>query len=73
VKVISKKLVLAATIATCFASSAAQAAPGQVYVNLFEWKYTDIAQECTQNLKQAGFSAVQISVPSEAKQNNNQW
>lgn len=71
--VISKKLLLAASIAACFIGGNAQAAPGQVYVNLFEWKYTDIAQECVQNLKPAGISAVQISVPSEAKANTHQW
>ncbi|MES3023481.1 MAG: carbohydrate-binding module family 20 domain-containing protein [Pseudomonadota bacterium] len=68
------KVVMSASVAACFASPlAAHAAPGQVYVNLFEWKYTDIAQECTQALKPAGFSAIQISVPSEAKGNTNQW
>ena len=65
---------MAATVAACFAAPlSASAAPGQVYVNLFEWKYTDIAQECNQALKPAGFSAIQISVPSEAKANNNNW
>ncbi len=70
----NKKFLLAATVAACFANpTGANAAPGQVYVNLFEWKYTDIAQECNQALKPAGISAVQISVPSEAKANNNNW
>ena len=70
----SNKFLMAASVAACFASPiAASAAPGQVYVNLFEWKYTDIAQECVQALKPAGISAVQISVPSEAKSNSNQW
>lgn len=73
-KTTNKKLLMAATVAACFAAPiSASAAPGQVYVNLFEWKYTDIAQECTQALKPAGFSAIQISVPSEAKANNNNW
>lgn len=73
-KAISKKLLLAASVAACFSSPmTVQAAPGQVYVNLFEWKWNDIAQECAQNLKPAGFSAVQISVPTEAKSNNHQW
>jgi alpha-amylase len=65
---------MAASVSACFAIPLqAHAAPGQVYVNLFEWKYTDIAQECTQALKPAGFSAIQISVPSEAKGNSNNW
>lgn len=69
-----RKLLLAAAVAAGLSQpSAALAAPGQVYVNLFEWKWNDIAQECTQFLKPAGFSAVQISVPTEAKSNNRQW
>lgn len=55
------------------AFSTVQAAPGQVYVNLFEWKYSDIAKECNDYLGPKGFSAVQISVPSEAKQNERKW
>ncbi|QYF95402.1 alpha amylase C-terminal domain-containing protein [Massilia sp. PAMC28688] len=70
----NKKLLLAASVAACFANPiGASAAPGQVYVNLFEWKYTDIEQECVRALKPAGFSAIQISVPSEAKGNTNNW
>lgn len=69
-----KKALLSSLVTICCtAPMAAQAAPGQVYVNLFEWKYTDIEQECKAFLKPAGFTAVQISVPSEAKQNTNQW
>lgn len=49
------------------------AASGQVYVNLFEWKYSDIAKECKDFLGPKGFSAVQISVPSEAKSNTQGW
>jgi len=39
--------------------------PGAAFVHLFEWKWTDIAIECEQSLGPAGFSAVQVSPPSE--------
>jgi alpha-amylase len=36
-----------------------------VFVQLFEWKWTDIAEECEQWLGPHGFAAVQISPPQE--------
>jgi alpha-amylase len=36
-----------------------------VFVQLFEWKWTDIAQECEQWLGPHGFAAVQVSPPQE--------
>ncbi len=48
--------------------------PGQVYVQdlnrtafvqLFEWKWTDVAKECESYLGPKGFAAVQISPPNE--------
>lgn len=38
---------------------------GNVFVHLFEWKWTDIAAECETHLGPAGFTAVQISPPQE--------
>ena len=38
---------------------------GDVFVHLFEWKWTDIAAECENVLGPAGFKAVQISPPEE--------
>jgi alpha-amylase len=38
---------------------------GDVFVHLFEWKWTDIATECETVLGPAGFKAVQISPPQE--------
>ncbi len=35
------------------------------FVHLFEWKWTDIARECETYLGPKGFTAVQISPPSE--------
>src|SRR2546428_710907 len=40
-------------------------AAGDVFVHLFEWKWTDIATECEQVLGPAGFTAVQVSPPEE--------
>ena len=37
---------------------------GGVFVHLFEWKWTDIAKECTY-LAQKGYTAVQVSPPQE--------
>ena len=38
--------------------------PGNVFVQLFEWKWTDVAQEC-QFLADAGYTGVQVSAPNE--------
>ncbi len=40
-------------------------AAGDVFVHLFEWKWTDIAAECETVLGPAGYHAVQISPPQE--------
>ena len=40
-------------------------AAGDVFVHLFEWRWADIATECEQVLGPAGFTAVQVSPPSE--------
>jgi alpha-amylase len=41
------------------------APPRTAFVHLFEWKWTDIAQECENYLGPKGFAAVQVSPPSE--------
>jgi len=38
-------------------------AAGDVFVHLFEWRWTDIQAECENVLGPAGFKAVQISPP----------
>ncbi len=43
----------------------AQADERSVFVQLFEWRWADVAQECEQVLGPAGFSAVQVSPPNE--------
>ncbi len=40
-------------------------AAGDVFVHLFDWKWTDIAAECENVLGPAGFAAVQVSPPQE--------
>jgi alpha-amylase len=40
-------------------------AVGDVFVHLFEWKWTDISAECENVLGPSGFKAVQISPPQE--------
>src|SRR5215217_5378630 len=41
------------------------AGPRTVFVHLFEWKWTDIAQECERFLGPKGFAGIQISPPEE--------
>lgn len=38
--------------------------PGTAYVHLFEWQWSDVAQECS-FLAEAGYNAVQVSPPQE--------
>jgi alpha-amylase len=40
-------------------------AAGDVFVQLFEWKWADIANECEQVLGPVGYKAVQVSPPQE--------
>ncbi len=40
--------------------------PGDTFVHLFEWKWTDIAEECEQFLGPNGYKAIQISPPQES-------
>lgn len=43
----------------------AHGAPRTVFVQLFEWSWNDIANECETYLGPSGFSAVQVSPPHE--------
>jgi glycosidase len=43
----------------------AQRPARSVFVHLFEWKWSDIAEECEQFLGPKGYSAVQVSPPNE--------
>jgi alpha-amylase len=46
-------------------SVSAQSVPRTVFVHLFEWQWTDVAQECENFLGPKGYSAVQVSPPNE--------
>src|SRR5258705_13954920 len=52
------------TLAATYRPSGHMAA-GDVFVHLFEWRWTDIAIECETVLASAGVKAVQISPPQE--------
>lgn len=43
------------------------------FVHLFEWTWPDVAKECEQFLGPKGFSAVQVSPPSEHIQGQQWW
>jgi alpha-amylase len=47
--------------------------PTSTYVQLFKWRWPDIATECTKFLGPQGFGAVQISPPAEHIRTNNWW
>jgi len=47
--------------------------PPDTYVQLFKWRWKDIARECTTFLGPNGFGAVQISPPQECIADNTWW
>ncbi len=51
--------------APAFAGPPAGDAGRSVFVQLFEWRWEDVARECETVLGPAGFSAVQVSPPNE--------
>ncbi len=58
------KLILAAVVLFQI-GGLVQAQPRTVFVHLFEWKWSDVANECENFLGPKGFSAVQVSPPNE--------
>ncbi|OBX34954.1 alpha-amylase precursor [Halomonas elongata] len=50
-----------------------QQAHAGAFVHLFEWKWSDVAQECENFLGPKGFSAVQVSPPQEHIQGDAWW
>ncbi|MDJ0906403.1 MAG: alpha-amylase family protein [Woeseiaceae bacterium] len=62
-------LLAAATLAGCGGAEppAPQPAPSQpvAFVQMFEWSWNDIAEECESVLGPAGYTAVQVSPPNE--------
>ena len=62
-KFLSRTLLAAALVASAGLAQAQTARTA--FVQLFEWKWTDVAKECETQLGPKGFAAVQISPPSE--------
>ena len=44
-----------------------------VFVQMFEWRWTDLARECEEHLGPAGYQAVQTSPPQEHIQGPQWW
>lgn len=55
------------------APALAQPAPGDTFVHLFEWRWSDIATECEQHLGPKGYAGVQVSPPQEHIQGGAWW
>ncbi len=51
----------------------AQPSPGDTFVHLFEWRWSDIATECEQHLGPKGYAGVQVSPPQEHIQGDAWW
>jgi alpha-amylase len=64
---------LAVTLATLLYLPTAQAAERTTFVHLFEWNWQDVATECETFLGPKGYSAVQVSPPSEHIQGDQWW
>ena len=54
-------------------STLAQPQPGDTFVHLFEWRWSDIATECEQHLGPKGYAAIQVSPPQEHIQGDAWW
>ena len=62
-------VIVAAALSACGAQQSpapgAQPAGHVAFVQLFEWHWRDIAQECEEHLGPAGYTALQVSPPNE--------
>lgn len=63
----------AAALLLASSSNAAFAAAPTTFVHLFEWRWSDVAQECETFLGPNGFAAVQVSPPNEHIQGSQWW
>ena len=63
----------AVILAACASEEAPESTTGGVFVQLFEWRWEDIANECESVLGPAGYAAVQISPPQEHIQGPAWW
>jgi len=68
---------LSGTLASLFLllslTQSAQAQSRTAFVHLFEWSWSDIAQECEQHLGPKGFAAVQVSPPQKSIVREEWW
>ncbi|RYZ96854.1 MAG: hypothetical protein EOP11_22860, partial [Proteobacteria bacterium] len=65
---------LGLAFAALMATTAQSAEPRTVFVQLFEWPWKSVAEECERYLGPNGFSAVQVSPPTEhMKTGKHQW
>jgi alpha-amylase len=69
------RLLCAAGLISAAAMAPAHAAlnPADTSVQMFRWKWNDIAKECTSWLGPQGFGAVQVSPPTAAASLNTWW
>jgi alpha-amylase len=66
-----KGLVAGALLALALPAVAGSLAPSDTSVQMFHWRWNDIAQECRDWLGPQGYAAVQISPPSAAQRGVN--
>jgi len=65
-------LLFALCVSVCTASNLTDVV-GKTFVHLFEWKWSDVAQECEDWLGPKGFDAVQVSPAMEHIQGSQWW
>lgn len=61
------------TAAAAEDSSSADGRNSDVILNMFQWSWTSIAEECTSTIGPAGFGYVQVSPPQEEIQGTEWW
>lgn len=66
VRIISSLFATGSLLGAMCAPAQAALNPADTSVQMFRWKWNDIAKECTNYLGPAGFGAVQVSPPSAA-------
>jgi alpha-amylase len=67
------RFIAGATLGAIMTTLPIQQAQAGAFVHLFEWKWSDVAQECENFLGPKGFSAVQVSPPQEHIQGGAWW
>ena len=67
------RVITGAALGAIVAALPMHQAQAGAFVHLFEWKWSDVAQECENFLGPKGFSAVQVSPPQEHIQGGAWW